>query len=73
VRMPLIALEQRWADAGFVRIHRSILVGLAHVDELRLTSARPSVVVDGVELPVSRRHLPEVRGLLRRTRDGDPG
>jgi DNA-binding LytR/AlgR family response regulator len=72
VRMPLTALEQRWADAGFVRIHRSILVGLAHVEELRLTSARPTVVVGGIELPVSRRHLPEVRGLLRRTRDGDP-
>jgi DNA-binding LytR/AlgR family response regulator len=73
VRMPLTALEQRWADAGFVRIHRSILVGLAHVEELRLTSARPTVVVGGIELPVSRRHLPEVRRLLRRTRDGDPG
>jgi DNA-binding LytR/AlgR family response regulator len=73
VRMPLTALEQRWADAGFVRIHRSILVGLAHVEELRLTSARPTVVVGGVELPVSRRHLPEVRGLLRRTRDREPG
>jgi DNA-binding LytR/AlgR family response regulator len=73
VRMPLTALEQRWADAGFVRIHRSILIGLAHIEELRLTSARPTVVVGGVELPVSRRHLPEVRGLLRRSRDGDPG
>jgi DNA-binding LytR/AlgR family response regulator len=71
VRMPLTALEQRWAGAGFVRIHRSILVGLAHVDEVRLSSARPSVVIDGVELPVSRRHLPDVRGLLRRTRDGE--
>jgi hypothetical protein len=29
------------------------------------------VVIDGVELPVSRRHLPDVRGLLRRTRDGE--
>jgi DNA-binding LytR/AlgR family response regulator len=73
VRMPLTVLEQRWADAGFVRIHRSILVGLAHVDELRLGSARPTVVVGGIELPVSRRHLPEVRGLLRRTRDAEPG
>ena len=71
VRMPLTALEQRWAGAGFVRIHRSILVGLAHVEEVRLSAAQPSVVVAGVELPVSRRHLPDVRGLLRRTRDGE--
>jgi DNA-binding LytR/AlgR family response regulator len=72
VRMPLGALEVRWAEAGFVRIHRSILVALAHVEELRLGSARPSVVVHGVELPVSRRHLPEVRTMLRRYRDGEP-
>jgi DNA-binding LytR/AlgR family response regulator len=48
-----------------VRIHRSILVALAHVAEVRLGPDHPVVVVDGVELPVSRRHLPEVRGLLR--------
>jgi DNA-binding LytR/AlgR family response regulator len=71
VRMPLSALEQRWADAGFVRVHRSILVALAHVEELRLSGARPTVVIDGTELPVSRRHLPEVRGLLRRVRAGE--
>jgi DNA-binding LytR/AlgR family response regulator len=71
VRMPLSALEQRWADAGFVRVHRSILVALVHVEELRLSGPRPTVVVDGAELPVSRRHLPEVRGLLRRVRTGE--
>jgi DNA-binding LytR/AlgR family response regulator len=71
VRMPLSALEQRWADAGFVRVHRSILVSLAHVDEVRLSGARPTVVVAGTELPVSRRHVPDVRGLLRRSRDGE--
>jgi DNA-binding LytR/AlgR family response regulator len=68
VRMPLSALEQRWADAGFVRIHRSILVGLAHIDEVRLGAGRPSVMVGGVELPVSRRHVADVRQLLRRAR-----
>jgi DNA-binding LytR/AlgR family response regulator len=65
LRLPLGTLEQRWADAGFVRIHRSILVALAHVEEVRLGPGHPVVVVDGAELPVSRRHLPEVRGLLR--------
>ena len=28
VRIPLAALEERWRDAGFVRIHRSLLVAL---------------------------------------------
>ncbi len=73
VRMPLSSLEQRWADAGFVRVHRSILVSLAHVEEVRLSGTRPTVVVGGTELPVSRRHVPDVRGLLRRTRDGESG
>jgi DNA-binding LytR/AlgR family response regulator len=72
VRMALGALEQRWADAGFVRIHRSILVALAHVQEVRLGSGRPTVVVDGVELPVSRRHVHDVRGLLRLSRADEP-
>ncbi len=65
VRMPLSALEERWSGAGFIRIHRSILVALAYVDEVRLGSGRSEVVVDGVELPVSRRHVPGVRGILR--------
>jgi hypothetical protein len=30
------------------------------------------VVVDGVELPVSRRHVPDVRGLLRLSRADEP-
>ncbi|HEY2879519.1 LytTR family DNA-binding domain-containing protein [Nocardioides sp.] len=71
VRMPLAALEQRWAEAGFVRIHRSLLVSLDHVDEVRLGGARPTVVVAGIELPVSRRHVPDVRSLVRRTRNGE--
>ncbi len=40
LRSPLSALEQEWGPAGFVRIHRSILVALAHVDEVRM-DARP--------------------------------
>ena len=71
VRMPLAALEARWAEAGFVRIHRSLLVSLDHVDEVRLGGTRPTVVVAGIELPVSRRHVPDVRSLVRRTRNGE--
>ena len=36
VRIPLSVLEEKWADAGFVRIHRSYLVSLPLVTELRL-------------------------------------
>jgi len=68
VRIPLSSLEERWRDAGFLRIHRSLLVSLAHVEEVRASAGRYSVVVAGDELPVSRRSAPALRDmLLRRT------
>ncbi len=38
IRTPLTTLEEDWRDGGFVRIHRSLLVALAHVDEVRLVA-----------------------------------
>jgi DNA-binding LytR/AlgR family response regulator len=64
LRVPLSALEERWAEAGFVRIHRSTLVALAHVDEVRLSDGRCSVRLGGDVLPVSRRHTRELRDRL---------
>ncbi len=66
IRVPLTTLEEDWRDAGFVRIHRSLLVSLAHVDELRVDAGRCSVVVAGEELTVSRRHTRELRDVLVR-------
>ncbi|MEZ2391128.1 LytR/AlgR family response regulator transcription factor [bacterium RCC_150] len=68
IRVPLSDLEQQWADAGFIRIHRSYLMSLNHVGHLKLAAARPSVTVAGAELPISRRHLPSVREKLASTR-----
>ena len=71
IRSPLTTLEEEWRDAGFVRIHRSLLVALPHVQEVRMDSGRCSVVVGGEELTVSRRHTRELRDLLvRRARPG---
>jgi DNA-binding LytR/AlgR family response regulator len=71
IRVPLSALESDWRPAGFHRIHRSLLVSLAHVTEVRSESGRTSVVVGGTELPVSRRHSRELRDVLvRRARSG---
>ena len=39
VRIPLSVLEDRWREAGFVRIHRSFLVSLPLVTELRLSGS----------------------------------
>ncbi|MDN4171929.1 LytTR family DNA-binding domain-containing protein [Nocardioides sp. SOB77] len=67
VRTALSQLEEEWGPAGFVRIHRSLLVSLAHVAELRMDAGRCSVVVaGGTELGVSRRHTRELRDLLLR-------
>jgi DNA-binding LytR/AlgR family response regulator len=66
VRIPLSTLEERWAAAGFVRIHRSTLVSLSHVKEVRMEHGRCSVVLDGTELQVSRRHTRELRDRLLR-------
>lgn len=66
VRIPISELEQRWADAGFVRVHRSYLVSAAGVTQLRLSGSEPSVSVGAVALPVSRRLMPAVREALLR-------
>ncbi len=69
VRTPLSALEEEWAGAGFLRIHRSLLVSLAHVQEVRMDGGRCTVLVGGatpgdLELAVSRRHTRELRDVL---------
>ena len=66
VRIPLTTLEERWADAGFVRIHRSTLVALQHVDEIRVGGGRCSVRLGDRVLQVSRRHTKELRDRLVR-------
>jgi DNA-binding LytR/AlgR family response regulator len=64
IRTPLSTLEEEWGPAGFVRIHRSLLVALAHVREVRMEGGRCCVVVGDTELGVSRRHTRELRDLL---------
>jgi DNA-binding LytR/AlgR family response regulator len=71
VRVSLATLAERWADAGFVRIHRSYLVQLRLVAELRLTPSGYVVAVDGTELPVSRRHTRELKDKLIRAAKHD--
>jgi DNA-binding LytR/AlgR family response regulator len=66
LRSSLSTLEEQWADAGFLRIHRSLLVALRHVDEVRFDGSRCSVVVGETVLQVSRRHTPQLREVLSR-------
>jgi DNA-binding LytR/AlgR family response regulator len=71
VRVSLATLAERWADAGFVRVHRSYLVQLKAITELRLTGGGYVVVIDGRELPVSRRHTRELKDTLIRAAKQD--
>lgn len=66
VRIPLTQLEERWAKAGFVRIHRSFLVALNLITELRMGQGGYQVVIGNEEklLPVSRRHTRELKDRL---------
>jgi DNA-binding LytR/AlgR family response regulator len=66
VRVSLATLAERWADAGYVRIHRSYLVQLSLITELRLAGNAYVVVVDAHELPVSRRHTRDLKDRLVR-------
>ncbi len=67
VRIPLSALETRWRDHGFQRVHRSYLVALRLVAGLRSTDGavlvrlRANGASPAVELPVSRRQARELR------------
>ncbi|MCE4264937.1 DNA-binding response regulator [Rhodococcus sp. ACPA4] len=73
VRIPISTLESRWADAGFLRVHRSYLVSLALVTGIRtvgsglVVTLRPHSGKPPVELPVSRRHTRELKDRLVRT------
>ena len=68
IRESLASLEQRLDRDRFVRVHRSAIVRLANVRELRSASAGESVLVlrDGTRVPVSRRRREQVTELIRR-------
>ncbi|MGY5318430.1 LytR/AlgR family response regulator transcription factor [Neomicrococcus lactis] len=68
VRVTLNDLEEQWASRGFLRIHRSFLVSIDHVDHIRIRDGKATVAINGAELPVSRRSLPSVRERLEATR-----
>ena len=64
VRTSLTQLEERWAEAGFVRVHRSTLVSLPQVDAIITGHGGCKIRLGDVELQVSRRHLRDLRERL---------
>jgi DNA-binding LytR/AlgR family response regulator len=66
VRIPISHLEERWSAHGFIRIHRGYLVSFKHITEFSVTGTVHTVVVAGRSLPVSRRHVRDVRDRILR-------
>ncbi len=64
VRVPISLLEERWAEHGFARIHRGYLVALGAVRELRTDGTTTVARVGDRHLPVSRRHVHDLRDRL---------
>jgi len=65
IRARLTALADCWRNAGWIRIHRSYLVQLRCIADVRVADSKQmTVVVDGHQLPVSRRLAPKLRNRL---------
>jgi DNA-binding LytR/AlgR family response regulator len=66
VRMPISRLAEMWEDFGFIRIHRGYLVPFKHVTEFLSVGGSHSVTIAGQTLPVSRRHVRDLRDKILR-------
>jgi two-component system LytT family response regulator len=68
IRESLASLEQRLDPTRFVRVHRSAIVALDRVRELRSTGLGECLVLlrDGTRVPVSRRRREQVGEAIRR-------
>lgn len=67
VRESLASLARRLDPATFVRVHRSAIVNLAHVRQVRARERGGVVVLgDGTRVPVSRRRCEAVARAVRR-------
>lgn len=64
VDLPLSSIERILTDKNFFRIHRSYLVNLNRIKELRIVDNRLLVRMRGQELPVSRRKKKQLLELL---------
>ncbi|HYH30185.1 MAG TPA: LytTR family DNA-binding domain-containing protein [Pseudonocardia sp.] len=62
VRIPISRLEEHWRHAGFSRVHRSYLLAVSAVRELRSDLSGGLLAhTDVGDVPVSRRHARELR------------
>lgn len=70
IRESLASLEQRLDGTRFARVHRSAIVNIDRVREVRAEAGETLLVLrDGTRVPVSRRRRARVLELLRRPGD----
>jgi two-component system LytT family response regulator len=69
LRESLDSLAARLESSHFVRVHRSAIVNVERVREVRSTGESTVVILaDGTTVPVSRRRREAITGALRRLR-----
>ena len=64
VNLPLNSIERWLNDQLFFRIHRSYLVNLRSIRELRIKNKQLLIQIRGHELPVSRRKKKQLLDML---------
>jgi two-component system, LytTR family, response regulator len=70
VRESLTSLMQRLDPAHFIRVHRSAIVNISQVGEVRNADGDTKLVLrNGVKVPVSRRRRNITRRILRRLKE----
>ena len=72
IREPISDLEERWAVAGFIRVHRSYLVDRGAITTVKLVGSHPTLTVGGEEIPVSRRSIQVVREAILQLPEARP-
>jgi DNA-binding LytR/AlgR family response regulator len=67
LRASLTDFERRFAEHGFLRVHRQYLANLSRITEIRpmLNGTAVLRLEDDSEIPVARRHVSELRRRLR--------
>ncbi len=64
IDLPLGRIESMLVDRHFFRVHRSYLVNLSRIRELRIKENRLHIRMRGHDLPVSRRKKRQLLDLL---------
>ncbi|MCM3791077.1 LytTR family transcriptional regulator DNA-binding domain-containing protein [Domibacillus indicus] len=62
----LTAIEKKLSSSAFVRVHRSFLVNINHIDQIEpwFNSTYNLIMKDGSKVPVSRTYVKELKQLI---------